>query len=213
MSDALGLVVLKGVAAGVMLAAPIGAVAVMCIRCAVSDHPWHTMMVGLGSAVVDALFGAIAALGISAIGSFVVEHEIGLALLGGGIVTAAGVLTYRAPIGSVAATSEAAGAWYFGRAFVLSIVNPATFLGALGIFAVLGGVDPRAAPAAAAALVASVFAGSLGWWLFLSLIARRFREAFLSKALPHLNHVEGIAIAAFGIGAVVLAAGRLVAAS
>lgn len=200
----------RGLLAGLLMAAPVGAVGAMCIRRALSGHLIRALMVGFGSAVADTLFGAMAGLGIGMIGSFIVAHEVGLTLLGGLIVTATGIFTFRAPVDTATAEEDTEAAIRDGvRAFVLSIVNPATFLGAIGIFALLGGVDVTTAPAAALSLVVGVFAGSMGWWMILSGSVRLLRERFISAALPELNHIEGVVIAVFGVGAVIFALWQL----
>lgn len=204
---------LRGLVAGAALAAPIGAVGVMCIRRTLSYGLDRALFVGLGSALADALFGAVAGLGLSAIASFVVAHEIAFALIGGAIVTGVGVITYRAPVRMVD-TEPVAGDRRkdVARAFLLSIVNPATLLGAIGIFAVLGAIDPAARPLAAGSLVVGVFAGSMLWWLTLGTMARVFREKFMLHALPHMNQIEGAVIGLFGIVAVTLTVVRIISA-
>lgn len=194
---------LRGMLAGLLMAAPVGAVGAMCIRRALAGHWIRALMVGFGSAIADTIFGAIAGLGIGLIGSFIVAHEVGLTLFGGLVVTAAGIFTFRAPVDTARADEEAEAAIRDGlRAFVLSIVNPATFLGAIGIFALLGGADVTTAPAAATSLIIGVFAGSMGWWVVLSGGVRLLREKFVSTALPELNHIEGVVIAVFGAAAI-----------
>lgn len=201
---------LRGLMAGLALAAPIGAVGVMCIRRTLSYGMGRALMVGLGSAIADALFGAVAGLGLRAVSVFVVAHEATFALIGGLIVIGVGIVTFRAPV-SMGATEPAAGDRRkdVARAFLLSIVNPATLLGAIGIFAVFGPVDPAARPLAAGSLVLGVFAGSMLWWLILSTLARVFRERFMLRALPHMNQIEGAIIGALGLGAAVLAGLRI----
>lgn len=193
----------RGMLAGLLMAAPVGAVGAMCIRRALSGHLFRALTVGFGSAVADTIFGALAGLGIGFIGSFIVAHEAGLTLFGGPIVTLAGVLLFRAPVDTSTAEEDAEAAIRDGvRAFVLSIVNSATFLGAIGIFALLGGADVTVAPAKAASLVLGVFVGSMLWWITLSVGIRLMRERFASKALPELNHIEGVVITLFGLGAI-----------
>jgi arginine exporter protein ArgO len=194
----------RGLLAGLLMAAPVGAVGAMCIRRALAGHPIRALMVGFGSAAADTVFGAMAGLGIGLIGSFIVAHEVGLTLFGGLVVTAAGIFTFRAPVNTATGEEDTEAAIRDGvRAFVMSIVNPATFLGAIGIFALMGGADVTSAPTAAVSLVIGVFAGSMGWWVILSGSVSLLRDRFVSKALPELNHIEGVVITVFGIGAIV----------
>ena len=200
----------RGMIAGMALAAPIGAVGVMCIRRTISFGLGRALMVGLGSAIADAIFGAVAGLGLRAVSGFVVAHEASFAMAGGIIVMIVGLVTFQATVKMAEADSMAGDRRKdVARAFVLSIVNPATMLGAVGVFAVFGAIDPAARPLAAVSLVAGVFAGSMLWWLALGTMARVFRERFMLRALPHMNQIEGAIIGLLGAGAAVLAAVRM----
>jgi threonine/homoserine/homoserine lactone efflux protein len=198
---------LKGLIAGFAMAAPIGAVGIMCIRRAISFGLGRALIAGLGSALADAIFGAAAGLGLTVISAFVVAHEAAIGLVGGVIVLGVGVATYLAPVRTEAES------WAPGdrrkdvaRAFSMSIANPATMLGALGIFAAFGPIDPARAPGDAAVLVLGVFLGSMLWWLVLAGTARALKDRFVTGALPRLNRIEGVIIGACGVAILAVAA-------
>jgi threonine/homoserine/homoserine lactone efflux protein len=198
---------LRGLIVGVVLAAPIGAVGMMCITRSLT-HGWHrAMAAGLGSAVVDALFGALAGLGLSAITMVVVDNQTIIGMGGGLIVVGVGVATYLAPIRTdVASMAVGSSIRDFTAAFMLSITNPATLLGAVGLFAAFGHTDPTSDLRGAVVLIAGVFCGSMAWWMALAGAARMFRRMFMPTALPRLNKIEGIVIAAVGLLAIIAAA-------
>ncbi len=197
--------ILRGLIVGILMAAPVGAVGVMCIKRALSDGWRRAMSVGLGSACVDAIFGAVAGLGLTYIATFVTNHQNSIGLFGGLIVTGIGVATYLSPI-KTEDNSPVVGRKRrdFAAGFMLSIANPATMLGAIGLFAALGQVDPVTAPQSAAALIGAVFAGSLTWWVFLISMARLFRHKFVPERLHKLNKIEGALIGAFGLLLVII---------
>jgi threonine/homoserine/homoserine lactone efflux protein len=199
---------LRGLIMGVLMAAPIGAVGVMCVKRAVSGAWLRALAVGLGSATVDALFGMIAGLGLTIIATFIVEHQMVLGLAGGLIVTGIGVATYLShPRAESPGLETERLPRDFAKAFMLSIANPATFLGALGLFAALGPADAQTTRATAVMLVSGVFCGSLLWWVFLAAVARLFRGNFGPQTLERFSKVEGILIAVLGLAVIVLAAG------
>ncbi|MBL8644326.1 MAG: LysE family transporter [Rhodospirillaceae bacterium] len=203
--------ILRGLIVGVLMAMPIGAVGVMCIKRALSDGWRRALAVGLGSACVDAIFGAVAGLGLTYIATFVVDHQSIIGLLGGAIVIIIGIVTYFSPIKTEEA-KPVVGAKRrdFAAGFMMSIANPATLLGAVGLFAAFGQVDPVTAPQSAAALIGAVFAGSLLWWMFLASMARMFRSRFVPERLSRLNKVEGAVICVFGVVLVVVGLGKVV---
>ncbi|MDX2222832.1 MAG: LysE family transporter [Rhodospirillaceae bacterium] len=193
------LALLKGLIAGFAMAAPIGAVGIMCIRRAITFGVGRALVPGLGSALADAIFGAAAGLGLTVISAFVVAYEAAIGLVGGLIVLGVGVATYLAPVRTDVETRAPGDRRKdIARAFSMSIANPATMLGALGIFAAFGPIDPAEAPGDAAALVGGVFAGSMLWWLVLATTARALKDRFVTGALPRLNRIEGLIIGACG---------------
>ena len=57
----------KGLIIGIAVSAPVGAVGVLVIRRALAYHPWNGFFAGLGGAVGDAVFAAMAGFGLTAI--------------------------------------------------------------------------------------------------------------------------------------------------
>ncbi len=198
---------LRGLIMGVLMAAPIGAVGVMCVKRSLSGAWLRAAAVGLGSATVDALFGAMAGLGLTIIATFLITYQTPLGVIGGVIVMGLGVATYRAPVSTTAITGlDSNRIWQdFAKAFTLSIANPATFLGAIGLFAALGPADPEVTRHAGLILVIGVFCGSILWWTFLTGITHLFRSDFGAETLRRFNRIEGAVIVVFGIGVVAVA--------
>lgn len=162
---------------------------------------------GLGAALADTAFGVVAGLGITSVSVFVTDYEMTIGLIGGVLVLALGLVTYRSAVvmngGAVAVNSLGRD---FAGAVSVAITNPATMIAALGLFAAFGRIDVYAAPVAAFWLVAGVFTGSAIWWLILAGSVSRLRERFIANGLPWLNRVSGAIIALSGglvIGAMV----------
>ncbi len=189
---------------GLLMAAPVGAVGVMCVKRAMSGEWARAMAVGLGSATVDAIFGAIAGLGLTLIATIVMSYQTELGLAGGLIITGLGAATYFSQPKDATPGLEFQQLWRdLAKAFTLSIANPATFLGALGLFAALG---PASTRQSVWMLVTGVFSGSILWWSFLSAVTRLFRHRFGIESLQRLNKIEGIVIGVVGLVVVAVAA-------
>ena len=70
-------VLYRGVILGLVIAAPVGPVGLMCIRRTLQKGVINGMSTGFGSAVCDAFFGSIAVLGVSAIlGLHMIEQRL-----------------------------------------------------------------------------------------------------------------------------------------
>jgi threonine/homoserine/homoserine lactone efflux protein len=195
----------RGLAAGFALAAPVGPVAILCIRRALARGRLEGFAAGLGAAVADMMFGAIAGLGLTVISTFIIDHEVAIGLIGGIIVLAVGLLTYHAPVliadGNISVQSLRRD---FATAFGMAITNPATMFAALGVFAAFGPTHAQTGSSDAFALIAGVFGGSAAWWLILAGAAGSWRGGMMERGIKRLNRFSGAIMALSG--AAVLAA-------
>jgi threonine/homoserine/homoserine lactone efflux protein len=156
----------------------------------------------MGAAVADALFGCVAAFGLTAISSALVEYQTALRLIGGAFLCYLGVRTFFAHQREGAAEPRATGKWSaFGSTLVLTLTNPMTILMFAGVFAALGLGGQTQSYVTASVMVLGVFLGSAAWWLFLSLAAGWMRDRVGANAMIFINRISGGIIAAFGLGA------------
>ena len=123
----LDLAFVRGLVVGFALAAPMGPVAVLCIRRALARGRLQAFIAGMGAAFADMLFGAVAGLSLTVVSSFILHYEIIIGLIGGVIVMGLGITTYLTPVvltnGTVAVKSLRRD---FVAAFTMAITNPAT---------------------------------------------------------------------------------------
>lgn len=202
----------RGLAAGFALAAPMGPVAMLCVRRALARGRVQGFAAGLGAAVADMLFGAIAGLGLTVISTYFIAHEIVIGLIGGVIVLAIGLLTYRAPVvmtdGGLSVQSLKRD---FMSAFSMAITNPMTMMAALGVFAAFGPTYADPGPMDGLLLIAGVFGGSALWWLALAGATGAWRSALGDCGLKRLNRFSGAIISLSGVAVLALALSRIVA--
>ncbi len=196
----LDLAFVRGIVVGFALAAPMGPVAVLCIRRGLARGHTQAFIVGLGAALADMSFGAVAGLGITVISSFVLDYENVIGLMGGLLLLGMGISTYRTPgiaiNGHIVVKSLRRD---FAAAFTMAIANPATMIAAAGVFAAFGPIDISTSPGRAFWLVVGVFTGSAIWWLVLSSVVTILRDRFIHKGLPRLNKISGSIIALSGV--------------
>ena len=74
---------LKGLVFGFLLAASVGPMWVLCFRRTIEQGTLTGFVSGLGVAVADALYGAVAAFGLTAISGFLLDQSFWLGLAGG----------------------------------------------------------------------------------------------------------------------------------
>jgi threonine/homoserine/homoserine lactone efflux protein len=190
----------KGFLAGFLIAMPVGPIGVLCIQRTLNKGKLHGMVSGLGAATADAIYGFIAAFGLTFISSFLVKEQMWLRLIGGIFLCYMGARVFTAKSQQrTAAVDSTSYVRDYVSAFILTFTNPTTFLAFAAMFAGLGLVSLIEHHIAALLLVAGVFVGSGLWWLTLSGITATFLGKLLYNRPTWLNKAAGIAITLFGI--------------
>ncbi|MEO0036507.1 MAG: hypothetical protein RLZZ501_2530 [Pseudomonadota bacterium] len=184
------------------MAAPIGPVGILCIRKALADGHFAAFLAGLGAALADTLFGAVTVLGIGAVITALEGHTEALKIVGGLFMIGLGVHSWRSAAVAVDPDSERAGPWRdFVSAFFITITNPGTALGVVGVFAALGPSGHADGSLQSGLLIGGVFTGSALWWLTLSAAAAAARSRFTPHRMKLLNHGSGALLVVFGAAA------------
>ena len=196
---------LRGVAAGFVLAAPVGPVGLLCIRRALADGRHAAFIAGLGAACADTFFGFVAVFGVGTVSAFLTTHQLELRLVGGAFMAVLGLLTMRkrpdpdpAPLTGPGLIKD------FLSTFLITLTNPATILASMGVFAAYGALGVTAADGMGE-LVAGVFAGSALWWLVLSGTAGAARRKVSLAWIGHLNKGSGMVLVLSGLAILVVA--------
>lgn len=191
---------LNGIIIGFSIAAPVGPIGLLCLRRTIRHGRVAGFLSGLGAATADALFGVVAALGLTVVSTILIDHRLWLQGAGGVFLCYLGVATFRAPIPTSAAPAPEPLGWgtaYFST-LALTLTNPVTILSFVGIFAGVG-VNPQGDGRwAAGMLVSGVFIGSAAWWLLLSGIAGWLGPRLTVGGLLGVNVVSGVILAGFG---------------
>lgn len=194
---------LKGIAIGFSLAAPVGPIGVLCIRRTLAEGRRSALSTMLGAATADMVYGLVAAFGVTLVSEFVSQHAASFRLIGGAIMLVMGVRTYRAhipPTPPRLTFNEHAG--NFVTTFLLTLTNPLTLFAFAAVFAGVGTVTELSATDTAAMLVGGVFLGSLLWFGSLVTLTFIFRAFLRTKGLDLINRITGSLIVLFGAAAV-----------
>jgi len=204
--------VASGLAIGFVVAAPIGPVNLIVIRRALRYGGLYGFLSGLGAALGDAIFATIAAFGLTAAIDWVMQYSTILQITGGIFLIVLGTRTFFVHPHLEEAPPDTAYSLVGVTAttFFLTITNPATMLGFIAIFGGVAGLTVTQEDyASAGILVASVFAGSVIWWLVIATLASLFRHRMNDRILDVVNKGSGIMIALFGVAVLVQLAVRL----
>jgi threonine/homoserine/homoserine lactone efflux protein len=183
-----------------VLAAIVGPMWVLCFRRTIEQGVAAGLVSGLGIAVADAIYGAIAAFGLTAISGFLLTHSFWIGLAGVAFLAWLGVKALFARPADLAATPNGLPSRSLGAAFAstltLTLANPPTILAFTAMFAGLG-LAAGANYQSAALIVAGVFVGSAAWWLILVAGAAALRARLSTQLLRAINFVSGVTILGF----------------
>ena len=198
---------IKGFVIGFSIAAPVGPIGILCIQRTLSGGNIQGLAIGLGAATADALYGFIAAFGLTFISNFLVDQSIWFRIIGGLFLCYLGIRAFlrkyqerTVPVANSTILSA------YGTTFFLTLTNPMTILFFAGIFAGLGIVSESIHYASAGLMVIGVFSGSGAWWLLLSGATGIFRSKISEGILALMNKISGFIILVFGIVALISAA-------
>jgi len=201
-----GLIVfIQGFFLGIAIAAPVGPIGLLCIRRTLEYGPVVGFATGMGAAIADTLFGAIAAFGMSAAFTFLRGYETSIRLIGGIFLLVIATRTYNTrpkPPAEVPETRNLLASFVVG--LIVTLTNPVTVIASIalltgiGLTASMGNFD-------AATLVLGVFCGSSTWWLSLSGSVALVRHRISERKLVTINRCTGVALAVFGVWALATA--------
>jgi threonine/homoserine/homoserine lactone efflux protein len=188
------LFLLKGIAVGIVIAVPVGPVGVLCVRRTIFEGKLAGFVSGLGAATADALFGFIAAFGLTFVSDWLLGYQHWLRLAGGCYLLylggAALLARHEAELQQKPDTEDLLRNYV--STFALTLTNPITILAFLGIFSAVGLAGEQATLGRAAILVFGVWLGSLLWWLTLTLGLALVFRSLEPRHLVWVNRGSGI---------------------
>jgi threonine/homoserine/homoserine lactone efflux protein len=195
------LALLTGIIIGFSVAAPVGPIALLIMRRSLNEGRLAGFVSGLGAATADLVCGLAAALGLSAITAVINSHRAALQLAGGIFMIWLGVHAFRAKDPVTAAQRPLHErnlflAYIF--TFLLTMANPLTLLGMVGVVAAAGVGGPAYSHTDTVVLGGGIFLGSAAWWLLLSNLAGWLGRKLGVRVLHVINMIAGALIVGFG---------------
>jgi threonine/homoserine/homoserine lactone efflux protein len=198
---------LRGLAIGFAIAFALGPIGLLVIRRTV-DRGWaYGFLSGVGVATADAMYGAIAAFGLTAVSEVLVGIDRPLGIAGGAVLVVLAIRSLRSALRSadgVTARAESRrldspiAAW--ASMVALTATNPATILSFAALFASIGA--GTGGPAGAMSVVLGVFTGSVAWWALLTGLIAGLRARLTPRVVRWLNIVSALVIGGFGVVAI-----------
>lgn len=190
---------LKGLLIGFCIALPFGPIGVMCIQQSLIRGASYGLIAGLGAAIADAIFGALASIGVSYTSFFLTEHQLMFQFAGALFLCIIGIRTFTTHPDDMAISNRITVQKLFASTFFLTITNPITLLCFAGIYAGLGiGLSGEGA-LATLFLTLGVFVGSALWWVIISFGIRFLKEKISVKLTHQLSRISALVLLLFGV--------------
>ncbi|MEL7048364.1 MAG: LysE family transporter [Pseudomonadota bacterium] len=200
------LIIPVGMMIGILVAAPVGPVNVLCVQRSISRGVAGGVAAGVGAVLGDGLIAFSAALGIGLITGFVESYRTAILFIGASVLLAFGWSLYRAKPNFVPPSEDGenphdvrAYFWDIVKTFLLTITNPGAVLGLFAIFGGIGTYVEIQGLGEALLMVVAIMGGSLIWWVGLSSLVAKFRHRFNQDNLRRVNYIAGVALMVFGV--------------
>lgn len=184
----------KGLILGFSIAAPVGPIGILCIRRTLAEGRMHGFVSGLGAATADAVYGAIAAFGLTAVSGFLLTYGLPIRVIGALFIVylAVSIFFSKPRENETGSSINASLLKSYGSTGMLTITNPSTIISFLAVFAGFGLGLSGTNYYDASTTVIGVFLGSALWWLLLSYSVGAVRHKFSVTTMIWANRVSGL---------------------
>ena len=192
-------VLTKGLIIGFSIAAVVGPIGILCLRRSITQGFSLGLATGIGAALADAMYGAVAAFGLTIISDSLLHYQLALKIFGSSYLFYLGIKTFttkptpftQTPIQKTGLINTVI------STFFLTITSPVTILAFITIFTGFG--LQKLDFFYAWILVLGVFLGSTVWWILLSSLGSFLGRKLELQTLVWVNRISGIIITLFGI--------------
>lgn len=189
---------LRGILIGLLFGLPVGAVGTMTVQRTWSFGFKAGLLTGLGSSAADCLYAIVGAFGLTLISDFLLQYQIIINILGGGLILFMGIRLILKKEEAVITQAKAMGAVkMFFSSFAIGITNPAAILTFLFAFTYFGISDITGA-FDGIGLVSGVFVGTYIWWTALSGATCAIKKKIGSRSFRYMNKIFGGILTVFG---------------
>ena len=189
----------QGVVVGLSVAAPVGPMAVLCIRRSLAFGRPVGLATGAGAASVHALYTALAILGVKGLVTRLDDHATAVHLVSGLVLVALGVrMALRVSLRVTAERGGMSKRTAYVSAVGLCLANPLTVVSLASLLAGLR-LTGSALAGDVVSLVAGVFVGSLMWWLLMTGLVASLARRLSDRGVGWSQRVSGLWVTAMGV--------------
>lgn len=195
------LYLIKGFLVGFSVAAPIGPVAIFCIRQTLAFGRRAGLAAGLGVSLADAVYGWIAAYSASLVEKLIHIYAKWFYLLGGCFLLFLGISILRSRLKHQEGEDvQGQNLWRsFYKTLLLTFASPMTTLLFIGMFTAYGVFETPLKEMRLPHLVLGVFLGAMAWWTFLAFTVKFTQKKLGQHFFKYVNAISGSLILGYGV--------------
>lgn len=188
---------------GLIVAAPIGPVSLLCIQRTLNYGLLVGLACGLGIAAADAVFGALAVFSITEITNLLIKHKEWIAIIGGIYLIYLGIKPIFDKKKKTTASSKPMrkNKNEILLFFTITLTNPMTILTFAAAYSSIMLTVPNNQNDILENIYAvlGIFFGSLVWWILLCGLISILHKKLTDNAIMWMNKIFGLSLLTFGI--------------
>jgi threonine/homoserine/homoserine lactone efflux protein len=191
---------LLSIAFGIAAAAPVGPMSLLCMRRTLIQGWRHGALTALGISTSDAIYAAIAVLGLNGIADFIVDHKAAFHLLAGLFFAGFGAKTFFSNTEAALAKAEnslISLPYAFTSSVLMTFTNPLILMFFVTGFPVLTMTSGFKAVYGALTIF-GVFLGSLAWTVQIVVTTSYFRYSISQQKQVMIDKITGVLLLLFG---------------
>ena len=199
MAISIGLII-KGIFTGFILATPVGASSVICMRRLLTKGHAEGFVSALGIAFGDLFYASIAMFSLSVISDLIIKYQIPIRFIGGIVLLILGIKIFIKKKPIIACSLEQINHFRnFSSTFFLTISNPLIIIFLATILTTMGMQKAPETTFGILILLLCVFAGSISWWILIIGGCLVFNYQPTPAVIQRINKVSGILLVLSGV--------------
>ena len=199
------LMIIRGLAIGLLVSAPMGPIGVLCIQRTLNKGRWSGFFTGLGAALSDIIYCLLTGLGMSFVIDFIETNQSILQIVGSVALLLYGFYLLRKnPAGSLKAPKQKKATYPqdFITGFLFTLSNPLILFLIISFYARFNFLSPDYHYYHYLIGFFFIFVGALLWWFIITFFVNKIRSKFNVRSMWLVNSIIGVIIllmAAFGL--------------
>lgn len=190
-------IIIRGLAIGILVSAPMGPIGVLCIQRTLNKGRRSGLATGLGASLSDLCYAILTGLGLSIVVDFIEAHQAPLQIIGSLVLTGFGLYLFRQnPARNIRKKLNQKSSFTqdFASSFLLTLSNPLIMLLLIGLFARLNFFLPEMKAGHYILGYVSIILGAFIWWFTITYIINKVRSHFNLRSLWLINRIISIVI-------------------